>query len=84
MAEISRLGRRVKMLRERAGMSQQQLADLSGVSRATIAGLESGTRANLLLDSAAKLARVLNVTLDRLVEDSLDDEPSPHLAATSN
>jgi transcriptional regulator with XRE-family HTH domain len=36
--------RRLKELRERAMLSQEELAGLAGVSRATIAGLETGHR----------------------------------------
>ena len=36
------LGRNIRQLRDRRGLSQQRLADLSGVPRATWANLESG------------------------------------------
>src|SRR5262245_21074158 len=40
--EPSGFGGRLKELRTRAGLTQQQLADQAGVSRATVADLEQG------------------------------------------
>ena len=81
MGEPSRLGTRVKRLRERRGWTQHELARHSGVSRTTIASLESGQRNSLSLENGARIANALGVTLDALVHlDLLDDA---ELAATS-
>ena len=81
MAEPTRLGRRVKRLRERAGWSQHELARRSGVSRSTIAGLETGDRPSLTLENAMKLADALGVSLDLLARgDILDNDPVATLA----
>ena len=75
MGEVSRLGRRIKLLRERAGLSQHELAARSGVSRTTIASIETGIRPSLLVDNAVKLADALGVSLDLLVRgDILEGE----------
>jgi len=66
MAEPSTLGRRLKAFRERAGLSQNQLARLSGVPRPTISVLESGGQADLSLSNALRLADALNITVDML------------------
>jgi transcriptional regulator with XRE-family HTH domain len=66
MGEVSRLGRRLKAFRERAGLTQDELAARSGVSRTVIAGLETGQRSGVLLDSAIKIARALGVSIDHL------------------
>jgi len=81
MGEVSRLGRRVKRLRERVNMTQHELAERSGVSRTTIANLETGVRPSLLVDNAVKLADALGVSLDLLVRgDILDNDPAATLA----
>lgn len=55
-------GQKLKILRMRAGITQQQLADRSGVSRAAIASLETGRR-KPTLDTAELLAAALNVKI---------------------
>lgn len=73
MGEPTRLGRRVKLLRERLGWSQHELARRSGVSRPTIAGLEAGSRPSITLENAKKLANALGVSLDLLAQDDILD-----------
>jgi transcriptional regulator with XRE-family HTH domain len=81
MGEPTRLGRRVKMLRERAQLTQHELARRSGVSRSTIAGLETGDRPSLTLENAMKLADALGVSLDLLARgDILEGEFTATLA----
>lgn len=63
-------GERLKRLRELAGMSQAELARRANMHRAVINMLESGVRTGLTAESARRLARALNVTLDYLVGDS--------------
>lgn len=50
-------------MRERRGMTQQELADASGIGRSVIARLESGDHAPTLV-TQAKLARALNARLE--------------------
>ena len=52
---------RVKILRERRGLTQIELSKISGVSRATIAALETGKRPRTRPSTRAKLARALRV-----------------------
>jgi len=52
------LGKRVKKLRERAGMSQQALADLVGVERNHIYRIEAG-KTNLSLGLIRDIAAAL-------------------------
>ena len=81
MGEVSRLGRRLKMFRERRGMTQEELAARSGVARGTIANLETGVRSGLQIENAVKLADALGVSLDLLARgDVLDSETTPALA----
>ena len=68
---------KIKVAREQAGLTQQQLADSTGVSKRTIASYESGgaiARASTML----KLAKALNISSKYLSDDSCLD---PGLAA---
>ncbi|CDA90549.1 prophage LambdaSa1 transcriptional regulator Cro/CI family [Firmicutes bacterium CAG:238] len=51
----------IKEIREKKGMTQEKLSQISGVSRAIIAGLESGARANTQTDTLLKIAKALEV-----------------------
>lgn len=56
----------IKRFRERGGITQQELADLSGVPRPTIANLESGT-ANPTVSVLLRVGGSLGATLEELV-----------------
>lgn len=60
MQPDAEVGQRVKALRERAGLSRERLASLTGVSATLIKFVERGTR-RLTLDVARKLSGVLGV-----------------------
>jgi transcriptional regulator with XRE-family HTH domain len=61
------LGKLIKAARERLGLSQQQLADLTGWSRPFISMLEIGTASERNLENTIeKLAQVLREDEDRL------------------
>lgn len=60
------LARSIKQLREIRGLTQQQLAKLSGVPRPTVATLESGS-ANPTLAVLVKIAGALQVTIEELL-----------------
>jgi transcriptional regulator with XRE-family HTH domain len=68
-----KLGHRLKRLRERAGLTQQELADAAGVPLGTLRNVEYDRR-EPLLGLAGKLARALGVSLDTLAG---MDEPAP-------
>jgi transcriptional regulator with XRE-family HTH domain len=59
------MGKRMKRLREAAGLSQAALARAAGVPLGTLRGWEYGRRTPLL-DAAAKVADALDVSLDEL------------------
>lgn len=59
----------VRMYRERAKMSQKQLAELIGVSQQTIDRYEDGSRLPNIRDGV-KLAAVLHTTSEELVKAS--------------
>lgn len=65
-SESSNLGRNIRQLRERRGLSQSQLAKLAGIPRATWTHLESGA-ANPTLAVLIKAANALQVRLEELL-----------------
>jgi transcriptional regulator with XRE-family HTH domain len=67
MGEPSVLGRRLRAFRLRAGLSQGQLAELSGVPRPTITVVESGQQASMSIENGLKIADALGISLDELV-----------------
>ena len=62
------LGQRVRDLRERAGVSQEQLAERGDLHVTYISGIERGRR-NPGLNILARLAKALKVSLPILVTD---------------
>jgi len=58
---------RLKTLRERRGMTQEQLAEKSGVSRTYLARLETG-RQDPTLSTLEKLATALKVDVAKLLK----------------
>jgi transcriptional regulator with XRE-family HTH domain len=73
-----RLGEIVKILREKKGWRQKQLADASGITQATISRLEKGLVNQLKSDALGRLANALGVSADILLglepsrEESID------------
>lgn len=60
------MGYRIKELREKRNMTQEELAKESGVCRATISGLENGTERATTTKTLTRLAETLGVTVDQL------------------
>ena len=75
--ERARLGRRVRFLRLKAGLSQEDLADACDLDRTYVGGIERGER-NPSLKNILKLASTLNVTMPELFADDLGAGPSRH------
>jgi DNA-binding XRE family transcriptional regulator len=59
------IGRRIKALRERAGLQQQQLAQQLHITKSTLNAYENGKR-TLTTESAKRLRRRFGVTVDWL------------------
>jgi len=70
---MTEIGKRIKELRTRTGLSQQRLAELMGVSRPAISQMESGGR-KVSADELARLADVLNVSADSLLNKEKEPE----------
>jgi len=68
MGDIKRsLGLRIRQLRLAKGLTQEQLAHLSGISRQYIGDVERGER-NIAIVNIQKIARALGVTLSELFD----------------
>lgn len=67
-------GERLRELRLRAKLTQQQLSEKSGVQQASLARLESGTVPSPRLPTARKLAAALGVPLTELFSASVGAE----------
>lgn len=71
-----KLGVYIPDLRKKAGLSQQDLAELAGLSRTAIQGVESG-KESLQIDTLLKICQVLNIRLaffhPLLTEESPDE-----------
>jgi transcriptional regulator with XRE-family HTH domain len=67
MDTLKRFGERVRELRIKKGLSQEQLAEISGLHRTYISSLELGKR-NVSLINIFALAKALGVTPDKLLK----------------
>lgn len=84
MSEVSPLGRRIKLLRIRRGLSMYKLAKLAEVSRPSISFIESGRHASLNSAALARIARVLGVSADALLYgDVLEESENELLGVTA-
>ena len=77
------VGRRIRDLRKRRGLTQAQLAEATGLLQSQISQIESGVRrgSTIQLDAARSIAFVLGVSLDALAGLPTDDPESEQLAA---
>lgn len=77
-----RFGARVRQLRERAGLSQERLAEVSGLDRKTISRTENGVH-GLRLDHVFAIAVALDATpADLFTCEPADRHPPPAGADT--
>lgn len=59
----------LKKLRLEKKYSQEKLSELSGVGRVTISRLETGELKETTAGTLLKLAKALNVKIDKLIEE---------------
>lgn len=64
-----KIGQRIKELREKAEMSQKDLAYTADLDRSYIASIENGQR-NVSIINIEKIANALNVTLKEFFKDA--------------
>jgi transcriptional regulator with XRE-family HTH domain len=68
---MKRFGEKLRLLRERRGLSQRQLADLLEVHQSFLWGMEQG-RKKPNVDMVLKIADIFGVCIDKLMRDELD------------
>jgi transcriptional regulator with XRE-family HTH domain len=64
---IKAFGIHLRVLREKAGFSQQELADAAGVAKITVQRIENA-KYSATLDLLVSLAEALNLPLKKLVD----------------
>lgn len=64
---LPNFGKRVRALRLKKGISQEELAELAMLDRTYISGIERGTR-NVGLKNLAVIADALDVSMSQLLE----------------
>lgn len=69
------LGKNIRAVRKRRGLTQESLAELSGFSLQHVGDIERGT-ANPTLSCLLKLADVMSVTLSDFFGSDQDGEPT--------
>lgn len=69
------IGARIRLQRERIGMTQEQFGEACGLSASFIGHIERGSR-KLSVESLYRLASVLNVSTDYLLFDRMTQETS--------
>lgn len=62
------VGTNLKRIRNKAGISQTELAEIVGVTQSMIAQAERGTR-SLTLELGREIAIALNIHIDELLEE---------------
>ncbi len=65
---LAAFGMKLRAARERVGVSQEKLAELSGLHRTYVSSVERG-RCNISLQNIERLAQALGVTMAELMPD---------------
>jgi transcriptional regulator with XRE-family HTH domain len=74
---VPSLARRIRRLREAAGMTQQALAVAAGLSISAVTKLEQGQNEDPRVSTLLALAQALGVRVDDLLGDRADAEATP-------
>ncbi len=61
------LSKNIKMLREQAGLSQDQMARKAGIPYSTYLKIENGVTPNPSIQTVLSIAEALGISLDKLV-----------------
>lgn len=61
------LSENIKKLRKKKGLSQDKLAKLADVTHTTLVKLESGANDNPTIKTPMKIAKALDVSIDKLI-----------------
>lgn len=68
------IGDRVKQLRKEKKMTLSELADQAGVAKSYLSSLERNLQTNPSIQFLEKIAAVLNVPVDHLIQEQVDKE----------
>ncbi|GDX62385.1 hypothetical protein LBMAG33_6950 [Candidatus Levyibacteriota bacterium] len=66
--EISIIAKNIKRYRAKLGISQDKLSKLASITLHTITKIESGSTPNPTIETMAKIAKGLGVSIDDLME----------------
>ena len=69
-----RIGEKIRFLRKKKGLTQEELADLANISVFTLRQYESGARSAPRIEQLVKLAGALDTSVDTLLDLGLDFE----------
>jgi transcriptional regulator with XRE-family HTH domain len=61
------LGQRIRLFRKQKGLSQEELAEVTGLHRTYIGGVERGER-NISIVNLTAIAKALDISLSELVQ----------------
>ena len=64
---------RLRVLLAKKGITQKQLAEMSGLETYQVSQVCSGKKTNIMLDTAKRIAYSLDVTLDEAFGDDMDE-----------
>ena len=67
MGVLAKFGEKIKELRHKNNISQEDLAEMTNLHRTYIGGIERGER-NLSLENINKIAKALKISLSELFE----------------
>lgn len=77
MSSNKSLAKRIKMLRDKQDLSQQDVADEIGVSRATYSDMERANR-DITAPEAKKLSEIFDISVDNLLDSVwIESKPAP-------
>ena len=66
--KLSTIGKNTRRLRKKLGLSQDKLSKLAGVAYNTIVKIESGENLNPTIETAQKIAKALDVSIEDLIK----------------
>ncbi|WAM36575.1 helix-turn-helix domain-containing protein [Caldicellulosiruptor acetigenus] len=61
------IGKKIRHLRKEKGLTQKELAKLTGISQSYISELEAGIKTNPSIEIAKRIAEVLEIDICQLV-----------------
>ena len=69
MLNYELIGKNIRELRESQGISQQDFADAADITKRHLSSIENGHATNIKLNTIARIAELLNISISQLVMD---------------